>query len=113
MNTTSLPSWLYDPLSLDERQTPSRKSESWNDESWRNIWLAGFTDKELEAMTPRHKGAVLRAYYYDSGYEHFGLSAYWILIGYSILQRAGISHDKLSLSEVKSIGYITTEGPTA
>lgn len=76
----------------DERQSPSRESDEWNDPEWRAEWLCGLTDEELRTMNARMLGEMLPAFIQTgSGYRWFGQEAEDYARGIEIARAAGLS----------------------
>lgn len=102
-----------EPLPADERQTPSRFSDEWNNPEWRGRWLGGRTDADIDRMSPAHKGGALPAYVWDSGHETFGPDAWYYAEGKRLLDRASIDPDKLGKNEVIALAKAVFLGERA
>lgn len=99
-----------EPMPTDERQYPSRQSVEWNNPDWRQRFLGNRTDAELDAMSPRWKGAALYAYVWRDGYEYYGLQALHYIRAINILADAQIAHEKLSPAELIRMGQVVSHG---
>lgn len=75
----------------DPHQYPHPESDEWNDPEWRAYWLDGLTDDELNTMSPREKGARVRAYAWNSGYETYGCRALHYTLACDLFARANVS----------------------
>lgn len=97
-------------LPADTRQVPARTDiVRWLDQDWRDQWLRGFSDEDLDQMSVFDKAYRLRNYVSRGSVEYYGEFAVWYMAAVNFLKSAYVSHDKFTDHELFRIGHQLTK----